>query len=96
MKIPTLESWRLDMGCIRGNVSGSAKFKDGERIMTSRVVSVRGNVVSTENGSKYRLGKPREDHVAIVAGYGFPYTEADPMAFWKAIAKQQRAPGGSR
>ena len=59
--IPTINQWVVepDNG-IQGLVSNSPNFDDGDNISTSPIVGVpgRNKVVTTINGSKYRLGSP--------------------------------------
>ena len=60
-KIPTINDWVLESdNGIQGLVSNSPDFEDGDNISTSPIVGVPGKnkVVTTVNGSKYRLGTP--------------------------------------
>jgi hypothetical protein len=42
---------------LQGNVYGNPKFRDGDHILTSCIVSMVGRVITTYSGSKYLLGK---------------------------------------
>jgi hypothetical protein len=75
-RLPTINDWRViarggpyaapeihGFGIV-GRISGHpnrAKFPDGEAITTSRLVVSRGRVVTTESGSRYRLGTPNTE-----------------------------------
>ena len=44
---------------IEGKVYGHSKYRDGSKIITSRIVKLLdGNIVVTERGSTYKLGEP--------------------------------------
>jgi len=49
---------RFGLKRLRGDVSRSPNFSDGEDILTSPIVAYKSGVVTTQSGSKYRLGKP--------------------------------------
>lgn len=57
--VPTLSSWRKNFdGSVSGNITGSANFRDGEKITTSAISGgtiSSGEVVVTASGSKYFL-----------------------------------------
>jgi hypothetical protein len=57
--VPTITKWRKNNdGSVTGNISGSPKFSEGERITTSPIVSgtlAAGEVVITGSGSRYFL-----------------------------------------
>ena len=53
---------------LRGTATGHPRKPDGSRVITSRIVEVRGRVVKTESGNYYRLGEPSEAFLAFVGG----------------------------
>ncbi len=48
--------------CLRGEVYGSDRYKNGTLIATSNIVKVEGNQATTRHGSVYILGKPDEEY----------------------------------
>ena len=60
-KIPIINDWEVESdNCIQGVVSNHPTFGDGDNISTSPIVGTpgRNKVVTTINGSKYKLGAP--------------------------------------
>jgi len=57
--VPTMTRWKLNSdGSIRGNISGSPNFRDGEQVTTSMITKGRidqGEIVTTGSGSQYFL-----------------------------------------
>jgi hypothetical protein len=43
---------------LQGVVSGDPRREDGHRITTTRVLTIRGRVVTTRTGTQYELGVP--------------------------------------
>ena len=43
--------------CLKGDVYGHERFRDGDRVKTSRVVEAKGRRVFTKSGSAYKLGR---------------------------------------
>lgn len=43
---------------LNGEIYGNPRFTDGNRITTTRIVKIDGNLVETYSGSKYELGEP--------------------------------------
>jgi hypothetical protein len=92
--LPTINDWRViarggpyaapeihGFGIV-GRVSGHpnrAKFPDGEAITTSRLVASRGRVVTTESGSRYRLGTPNAEWEAWCVAEGKPLDPKHPV-----------------
>lgn len=54
----------LQAHMLHGEVYGSLKFKDGERVTTTPIVGVNGDRIVTRSGSEYALGKPHPDYEA--------------------------------
>ena len=42
---------------LQGNVAGHSVIRDGQHIVTSRVVDTNGRIITTKSGSVYCLGK---------------------------------------
>jgi len=64
---PEIAELRI-VGCVygrRGMLDGDRgrELQDGDEIVTSPVVSVRGRVVTTASGSRYRLGSPSTSYL---------------------------------
>lgn len=53
-----LENWYLvpELNRVFGNVYNNPNFEDGDRVRTSPVVSIEGDILKTQN-STYKLGK---------------------------------------
>lgn len=71
----TIENWYLGVSPIFlflapedknlrmfGDVSGHPSFEDGQEILTTRVVSKTGSVVTTASGTKYLIGEPAPEY----------------------------------
>ena len=43
--------------CLKGDVYGHEKFRNGDCVRTSRVTEVKGRTVFTMSGSVYKLGR---------------------------------------
>ncbi len=56
------EAMELRTAYLTGNVYNHSKYEDGYSIITSAIISVHGNVVTTRH-STYELGEPREDYI---------------------------------
>jgi hypothetical protein len=65
--------------CLRGVVTGHPRKPDGSRIITSRVVQVRGRHVKTESGNWYRLGDPSEEFLEYLASEGRTFDPEAPI-----------------
>lgn len=58
-----LEQWQVipiarGKEAVEGSVYGNPRFEDGKRVITSTVKQQRGNMITTQSGSVYKLGKP--------------------------------------
>ena len=65
---------------LMGEVYGHRHFTEGERISTSYIVCVRGNIVETSSGSVYQLGVPAQEYIkwCVEKGVHVP-TEEEPI-----------------
>ena len=48
--------------CLQGNVYGHPRFRDGEFVISSRIVGIKENLILTYSGSTYELGEPDPDY----------------------------------
>jgi len=58
--------------CLHGEVYHHGQFNNGEKVSTSRIVELNlaEGFAITASGSKYKLGKPREDFVQYLKDIG--------------------------
>lgn len=64
---------------LRGTVTNHPRKPDGSRIVTSRVVMVRGREVKTESGNWYRLGEPSEEYLEYLKRDGREFDVEAPI-----------------
>ncbi len=63
---------------LRGDVYGHPTYKEGERLTTSEISSLEGNIVRCKSRTYY-LGKPSQRYLASLAEDGFAYDVANPI-----------------
>jgi len=67
---------------VAGEIHGDAKkrWEDGHPMVTTRVVKIAGRIITTRSGSRYKLGKPKQDYVDWCKENGIePPTEDEPI-----------------
>lgn len=64
---------------ICGYVYGNPKFKDGDRVTTSRIIKSEGRVVSTYGGSQYELGTVSVDYAKYLKDNNRTLDETNPI-----------------
>ena len=88
-----LENWSVVSNCsspyippeaqwsfLSGRVYGHHRFTDGEKVTTSRMVKIEGNLITTSKGTIYKLGEPKPEYIewCEVNGHHIP-TEKEPI-----------------
>lgn len=72
-----IEQWSIGSGCqdlytppevrekvLQGKVYGHPRFENGQDVVTTGIVGVRGGLILTRSGSEYELGEPHPDYEA--------------------------------
>ena len=89
-EIVRIEKWRLLEGSdadvtapqigfrLRGHVYGHPTYKDGEKLTTSEVLKVEGNIVVCKS-RRYLLGDPSLEWVNALRARGLTYDASDPL-----------------
>jgi len=65
--------------CLRGVVTGHHRKDDGERVVTSRVVSAEGRTATTASGTTYELGEPDPEWLAWMVEHGIAFNPDSPI-----------------
>ena len=62
-----------------GYCYGHPRKSDGGHVQTTRIVSVKGRIVTTSSGSTYRLGRIDPKYRAFLRAQGWPYNRHTPI-----------------
>jgi hypothetical protein len=63
---------------LRGDVHGHPQYKEGERLTTSEITSLEGNIVRCKSRTYY-LGQPSKKYLASLEEDGMVYDIANPI-----------------
>ena len=94
-KIPIINDWEVESdNCILGVVSNHPTFGDGDNISTSPIVGTpgRNKVVTTINGSKYKLGAPAAVSAKPASSRRRPTTSKGTIPISRAKVARREAP----
>ncbi len=69
---------------LRGNVYGHPHYREGERIITSEILNLEGNIVRCRSRIYY-LGEPSDKYVDALKEDGLSYDQANPIPIPKIV-----------
>ena len=80
----------LIVPCLCGRVYGNPSFKDGDRVQTSQIISVKKRLIITKSGSVYYLdGPPAEKYLVYLQDNGFTFDAENPVKCNRQILVQK-------
>ena len=102
-EIVRIEKWRLlesagadvttpNLGFrLRGQVFGHPNHRDGEKLTTSEILRVEGNIVYCRS-RLYQLGEPSQEWINALKARGLVYDESDPLRLMPAKTQGEGQP----